>query len=95
MSKKKITGCSQVSLCLGASVPEERQVASLFLDKTLCSPLISKVFAIMKHNFRCLQHNTMYIIVIKSEKNNHEYIYSCRYVFYPSDKVLENCENDP
>ena len=50
-----------------ASVPEEHQVASLFLDETLCSPLISKVFAIMKHNVRCLQHNTMYIIVIKSE----------------------------
>ena len=50
---------------LGASVPEEHQVASLFMD----NPLISKLFAIMKHNFRCLEHNTMYIIVIKSEKN--------------------------
>ena len=69
MSKKKITGCSQVSLCSGASVPEERQVASFLLDKTLCSPLISKAFAIMKHHFRCLQHNTMYIIVIQSKKN--------------------------
>ena len=38
----------------------------------------------------------MYIIVIKSEKkNNHEYIYSCRYVFQPSDKVLEKFVNDP
>ena len=69
MSKKEITGWSQVSLCLGASVPEEHQVASLFLDKTLCSPLISKLFAILKHNLGCLQHNTMCITVIKSEKN--------------------------
>ena len=52
---------------LGANVPEERQVACLFLDKTLCF-LISKLFAIMKHNLRRLQHNIMYIIVIKSEK---------------------------
>ena len=39
----------------------------------------------------------MYIIVIKSEKkiNKNECIYSCRYVFYPSDKVLEKIENDP
>ena len=37
----------------------------------------------------------MYIIVIKSEEKNHEYIYSCRYVFYSSKKVLENLENDP
>ena len=80
-----------LSPCLGASVPEERQVASLLLDKTLCSPLISKVFAIMKHNFRCLQHNTMYIIVIKSEKN-HECIYIPD---IPSDKVLEKFENYP
>ena len=85
-----MTGCSQVCPCLGASVPEERWVASIFLLKTLCSPLISKVFDIMKHHFRCLQHNTM-----KQKKNNHEYIYSCRYVFYPSDKVLEKFENDP
>ena len=70
MSKKKITGCSQVSPCLGASVPEERQVSSLLLDKTLRSPLISKVFAIMKHHFRCLQHNTMYIIVIEKKIYN-------------------------
>ena len=49
----------------------------------------------MKHYFRCLQHNAMYIIVIKSEKKNHEYIYSRRYVFYPSDKVLEKFENYP
>ena len=95
MPKKKNTGCYQVSLCLGASMPEESQLASIFWDKTLCSPLISKLFAIMKHNFRCLQHNTMYIIVIKSEKNKHECIYSCRYVFYPSNKVLENFENYP
>ena len=68
---------------LGASV-QEHQVTSLFLDKTLCSPLISN-----------LQHNTMYIIVKKSEKKNkHECIYSCRYVYYPRDKVLEKFENE-
>ena len=50
-----------MSLCLGVSVPEAHKVASLFLDKILCSPLISKLFAVMKHNFRCLQHNTMYM----------------------------------
>ena len=68
MSKKKNTGCSQVSLCLSASMPEERQLASILWDKTLCLPFISKLFAIKKHNFRCLQHNTMQIIVIESEK---------------------------
>ena len=35
MSKKETTGGSQVSLCLGASLPEGRQVASLIWIK-LC-----------------------------------------------------------
>ena len=79
-----MTGCSQVSLCLGASVPEEHQVASLFAIS----------FCYYETSFRCLQHNTMYVIVIKSFIKEQVYIYSCRYVFYPSD-VLEYFENDP
>ena len=49
MSKKKITGSSQVSLCLGASVPEE-QCLPFFWIQLCVLLLISKVFAIMKHN---------------------------------------------
>lgn len=45
-----------INLCLVANVPEECQVASIFADTTLYSPLISKHFAIMKHNFKCLYH---------------------------------------
>ena len=41
---------------------------SSFLNKSFCSPLSYKLFAVMKHNFRCFQHNEMYIIVIKSEE---------------------------
>lgn len=49
----------------------------------------------MKDNCSGLYHHTLYITVIKSEKYNHRYLYSCRYRFYPTDKLLEIFENDP
>lgn len=55
----------------------------LFLYKPLCSSFISEESAVMKRNVKCLLHNKMYIIVIKCEKNCHEYMYPCRYVFHP------------
>lgn len=38
---------------------------------------------------------TLYSMVIKSDKYNHHYLYSCRYRFYPTHKLLEIFENDP
>lgn len=75
--------------------PEERQVASVSLNKTLCLAVISKRCAIMKQHFRCLYHSAAYIMVINIEIITTLCIPVDRFVFfYPSNKVLEKLIND-
>lgn len=90
--------------CLNLSVessekwfnPEERQVASVSLNKTLCLAVISKCYAIMKQNFRCLYHCAAYIMVINIEIITTLCIPVDMFFvfFYPSNKVLEKLVND-
>lgn len=76
--------------------PEERQVASVLLNKTLCLAVISKRYAIMKQNFRCLYHSAAYIMVINIEIITTLCIPVDMFFFffYPSNKVLEKLVND-